>query len=212
MPEDCVDPLCTSTILRLNASTLSSPNSLLLKLKTQKISQEFLALVDSGSSHCFIETDFVCQHSLSTFEVDPLPLSLFNGTVNSIITKAVSLPVRFPTGEVLQVTFYVMPLDSTCSVILRHNWLTCYNPMIDWVLGFVTFRKTGQESFMNSSSACALKLEDWTLKSLLKSLLKKLLLWCLQKSQYLLSVLPHSLELQSSRDLKSLVLTSLPPH
>ena len=117
----------------------------MLSLSSNKIPKTFLGLVDSGSSHCFIETKFVREHSLVTLAVDPLPLSLIDGSVNTVISEAVTIPVRFPTRETLQITFYVTTLDSTCSVVLGHNWLTRHNPLIDWVLGTVSFRKTKQE-------------------------------------------------------------------
>jgi hypothetical protein len=41
-------------------------------------------LIDSGSSHCFIDPTFVTTHNLSMSSIPPIELHLFDGTCNSV--------------------------------------------------------------------------------------------------------------------------------
>ena len=78
------------------------------------------------------------MNNLSCYSVPPIVLCLFDGTTTTIITEATDLPIQFPSSNVTL-------LDSDCSIILRHNWLTQYNPLIDWVLSSIKFRTPLQQ-------------------------------------------------------------------
>ena len=91
--EDCGD---LNHVLRLNAvsSVPLSKDSLTIILNSVLVPKEsFIALLDCGSSDCFIETRFVHKHSLPMTTMPPIPLKLFDGTTNSTITQTVELPI-----------------------------------------------------------------------------------------------------------------------
>ena len=127
----------------LCSSALSLSNSLIVPLTSESVPNVlFKALVDSGSTDCFIESTFIRNHNLTPFQIPNIPLKLFDGTTNSVISEAIELPIRFASGETLVLRFLLTYLDKSCMVVLGHNWLTRYNPTIDWVLGQISFRTT----------------------------------------------------------------------
>ena len=156
LTEDCVKLTGAPTEPWLNASALYNLNSLTISVTSNLIQNTpICTLIDSSSTHCFLDTSITSKHHLCTYNINPIPLWLFNGTTNSIIHSAIDLPVHFPLGDEHSVTFYVTLLDSSCATVLGHNWLTCFNPLIDWVLGSIMFHSPLQTDSLTSPETVA---------------------------------------------------------
>ena len=103
--QGCIDLVGATAELRLNASALSGPNSLTLQLTSTVVPDITIpTLVDSGSTHCFLDSIFTSVYKLRMLPIPPIPLQLFDGTSNSVITFTVELPIRYPSRETHSVT------------------------------------------------------------------------------------------------------------
>ena len=79
------------------------------------------------------------KHHLAAYTIPAIRFCLIDGTCNSIITQAIKLHICFSFGKRQTVNFYVTPLDSSCTLVLRYRWLNRYNPLIDWVHNHIIF-------------------------------------------------------------------------
>src|SRR5258706_13904800 len=130
--------------MALHTSSLS-PNSFFLSLTSTSVRnllQLFHALLDSGSSHSFVNEAFVMNNKLKfSYLPNPIPLKIFDGSTPSNVSKKVWMPITFSTGEMDHLEFFITNLDENYSLVLGYDWLAQHNLNIDWMETKITFRE-----------------------------------------------------------------------
>src|SRR5258705_6822684 len=139
----CPQNSSTSSVA-LHTSSLS-PNSFFLSLTSTSIHnllQPFCTLLDSGSSHSFVNEVFAMNNKLKfSYLPNPIPLKMFDRSTPSNVSKKVWIPITFSTGEMHHLEFFVTNLDENYSLVLGYDWLARHNPNIDWTETKITFRE-----------------------------------------------------------------------
>src|SRR5260221_2064604 len=134
----------SASSISLHTSSLS-PNSFFLSLTSTSacnLLQPFHTLLDSGSSHSFVNKAFAVDNKLKfSYLPNPIPLRMFDGSTPSNISKKVWMLITFSTGETHHLEFFVMTLDENYSLVLGYDWLAQYNPSIDWTETKIMFRE-----------------------------------------------------------------------
>src|SRR5260370_15054702 len=143
--KSCPNKDSAALVIWLNSTSLS-PNSFLLSLTSASVSEHahpFVALLDSGSSHCFVDELFAKKNKLSLSKLpSTILLRLFDGSTRNSISHKTTIPLTFSTGETHQTEFYVTKLDKGYSIVLGYDWLVRHNPSIDWAETKVVFPGT----------------------------------------------------------------------
>src|SRR5258705_1830639 len=138
----CPNKDSVALVIQLNSTSLS-PNSFLLSLTSTTISEHahpFVALLDSGSSHCFVDKVFAKKNKLALSKLPSIILlRLFDGSAQNSVSHKTNIPLTFSTGETHQTELYITKLDKGYSVVLGYNWLVHHNPSINWAETKVVF-------------------------------------------------------------------------
>src|SRR5467141_4624385 len=118
--ECCTRPEHVNTVLdeAVKPNAIPSLNSLSIPLSSKLVSK-IVTLIDSGSSHSFMDITFTQKNKIPTCRLPtPVRLTLFDGTTASagFITKSTIIPVMFPTGDFQSLEFLLTCL--TCHVLL----------------------------------------------------------------------------------------------
>src|SRR3979490_2038851 len=97
-----------------------NPNSLIVFLASESVPNSsdnpFECLIDSGSTHCFIESAYVRSHKIPTRSIPPIPLKLFDGSMNSVLSPDVE-------GVCPEVVLVVRTIEVEPGCGVKRTWL-----------------------------------------------------------------------------------------
>ena len=111
-------------------------------------------LVDSGATDSFVDATFVENLGLRTSPLpSPISLKLFDSSPSSspVLTHFILWSFDLPGFPPLEWKLLVANLPSTYQVVLGHDFLFRWNPIVDWSNG--TFRPRQSPDPIESSSA-----------------------------------------------------------
>jgi hypothetical protein len=97
-------------------------------------------MIDCGSSHCFIDSHYAKVNHFLIVSVPQMRLRLIDGFSLSYITHTTDISVQFPCRATHQIRFLITKLDTKFPAVLRLDWLTLHNLLINWADSSVTFR------------------------------------------------------------------------
>ena len=137
---DCMETPCAEDTAYLCAVKSPIPNSFFVHVSILHFPDlSFNSLLDCGSSHCFLDKHFAHSNYFPITQISPMKLQLLDGSLARTITHASKISIKFPCGTLLQIWFLLTKLDCDFPAVLRLDWLTLHNLLIDWVRHSVTF-------------------------------------------------------------------------
>src|SRR5258706_7242974 len=152
----------SASSVSLHTSSLS-PNSFFLSLTscaTRNPLQPFRALLDSGSSHSFVNEAFALKNKLKfSYLPKAIPLRMFDGSTTSTVDRTCHIPITFSTRESHALDLFVTKLDEEYFVVLGYDWLTQHNSSIEWVETKITFRNPKTPPEMPSPAPKAMDIQ-----------------------------------------------------
>ena len=118
------DPGMASTVAR------AVTDGILFKIVVSIAGRQKIGLIDSGASHCYMspETAAICELQLNP---EILHLELADGSKVQSTQKADNVNVVVGKS-ICRVSFTVTKLLKDVDLVLGVNWLSLWNPVIDW--------------------------------------------------------------------------------
>jgi hypothetical protein len=134
---DCSNS-CADRVVVLNIIISPKVKALLILLTSLHfLNLSFSCIIDCGLSHYFIDSHYAKVYHFLIVSVPQMRLHLIDGSSPSYITD---ISVWFLCGTTHQVRFLITKLDTKFPAVLGPDWLTLYNPLINWADSSVTFR------------------------------------------------------------------------
>ena len=135
---------------RYTIATTPSENSLVVDIELEStesgVKRCTSALIDSGATGMFINTDYVRENNIPTCAlIHPIPVFNVDGTPNEggMICEIADAILRVD-GHTERATFAVTKLGNH-SMILGFTWLRKHNPQIDWATKAINLSRCPQQ-------------------------------------------------------------------